>query len=317
MQVFESINKGYNRVFQPQHLSLGLIVPIESYPTGPVPSMADHLQRARYAEQLGFTALWVRDVPLHVPSFGDAGQTYDPFTYLGYLAGQTQEIALCTGSIALPLHHPLQVAKASATIDQLSGGRLILGVASGDRPSEYPAMGISFERRGELFREAFEYIRSTQARFPVHESSDYGSLNGQADVLPKAKAGKIPLLVTGNSRQSLSWIAEHADGWMYYPRNLAMQGSNLAQWKALNRQQEFTKPFMQPFYLDLHENDDFQPQPIHLGLRMGIKPLLDYLHQLQQLGVNHLAFNLRFSTRKVETVMDELAEKVLPHFHTS
>ncbi|MEM7573942.1 MAG: LLM class oxidoreductase [Bacteroidota bacterium] len=317
MQVFESINRGYNRVFQPQRLSLGLIIPIESYPAGTVPSLADHLQRARYAEQLGFSALWVRDVPLHVPAFGDAGQTYDPFTYLGYLAGQTQKIALCTGSIALPLHHPLQVAKAAATIDQLSGGRLILGVASGDRPSEYPAMGISFERRGELFREAFEYIRSTQGSFPVHQSSDYGYLNGQADVLPKANGTKIPLLVTGNSRQSLSWISEQADGWMYYPRNLAMQGSNLAQWQALNRQQEFAKPFMQPFYLDLHANDDFQPQPIHLGLRMGIKPLLEYLHQLQQLGVNHLAFNLRFSSRKVETVMDELAEKVLPHFHIS
>ncbi len=55
-------------------------------------------------EQLGFKALWIRDVPLHVPTFGDAGQTFDPFTYLGYLAALTNKIALGVASIALPLH---------------------------------------------------------------------------------------------------------------------------------------------------------------------------------------------------------------------
>ncbi|WP_324027260.1 LLM class flavin-dependent oxidoreductase [Maribacter sp. BPC-D8] len=59
----------------------------------------------------------MRDVPFNVPSFGDAGQTFDPFTYLGYLARQTSEIALGVSSIALPLHHPVYVAKSAATID--------------------------------------------------------------------------------------------------------------------------------------------------------------------------------------------------------
>ena len=131
MKKFEKINKGFNRVFQPNELSIGVVIPIENYPHSPVPTMQNHLERAQLIEELGFKALWVRDVPFNVPSFGDAGQTYDPFTYLGYLAGQTKEIALCTGSIALPLHHPVHVVKSAATIDQLSGGRLILGVASG------------------------------------------------------------------------------------------------------------------------------------------------------------------------------------------
>lgn len=97
-----------------------------------------------------------------MPNFGDAGQTFDPFTYLGFLAGQTSEIALGVSSIALPLHHPLNVAKSAATIDQLLEGRLLLGVASGDRYDEYPAMGIDHENRGELFRESFKYIRYIQ-----------------------------------------------------------------------------------------------------------------------------------------------------------
>jgi len=185
MKEFESINKAYNAVFKPKQLSIGIVVPIENYANSPVPSMRHHVERVQLIEQLGFKALWIRDVPLNVPTFGDAGQTYDPFTYLGYLVGHTSEIALGIASIALPLHHPVHVAKSVATVDQLSGGRLILGVASGDRFEEYPAMGITYEKRGELFREAFEYIRKSKDSFPVLESNYYGTLNGQADILPK------------------------------------------------------------------------------------------------------------------------------------
>ena len=147
MKTFEQINRGYNTVFKQNQLSIGLVVPIENYAQNSVPSMKDHLERAKLAESFDFKALWLRDVPFHVPSFGDVGQTFDPFTYLGYLAGQTSNIALGVASIALPLHHPVHVAKSAATVDQLSDGRLILGIASGDRYEEYPAIGIDYENR--------------------------------------------------------------------------------------------------------------------------------------------------------------------------
>ena len=106
----------------------------------------------------------VRDVPLRDPSFGDIGQVYDPWVYLGWIAAHTQTIALATGSIVLPLRHPLHTAKAAASVDQLSRGRLVLGVASGDRPVEFPAFGVDFERRDVLFRENFEFIRKVLER---------------------------------------------------------------------------------------------------------------------------------------------------------
>ena len=107
---FPPINRGYNSVFRPNHLSLGLVVPLETYSQGPVPTMARHLERIQLAEQLGFAAVWLRDVPFNVPSFGDAGQMYDPFVYLGLLAGQTNRIALGVASVVLPLRHPAHVA---------------------------------------------------------------------------------------------------------------------------------------------------------------------------------------------------------------
>ena len=121
--------------------------------------MEHHIERAQLAEALGFSAIWLRDVPFNVPSFGDVGQMYDPFVYLGYLTAKTEKIALATGSIILPLRHPAHVAKAAATADVLSGGRLILGIASGDRPQEYPALNMSFEDRDVRFRESYEYIK--------------------------------------------------------------------------------------------------------------------------------------------------------------
>jgi len=316
MKDFEQINKGYNSVFRFDRLSIGVVVPIENYAAGPVPTMKDHLQRVQLVEKLGFKALWIRDVPFNVPSFGDAGQTYDPFSYLGFLAGQTKEIALGVASIALPLHHPVHVAKAAASIDQLSDGRLILGVASGDRPDEYPAMGIDFEKRGELFRESFEYIRKAQESFPVLETEHYGDLKGDIDILPKATGHKIPLMITGGSRQSLEWNAEHGDGWMSYPRDLYNQYNTIRQWRELvGEYGEYGKPFMQPLYVILDKDDDLKPQPIPLGFKLGANYLTDYLQKAQDIGVNHVALNLRFNSRDIQETLEQLSEKVLPHFH--
>lgn len=279
--------------------------------------MTDHLERVRLAEQLGFGAVWVRDVPFNVPSFGDSGQTFDPFTYLGYLAGQTKDIALGVSSIALPLHHPVHVAKSAATIDQLSGGRMLLGIASGDRPQEYPAMNIEFTERSEKFREAFDYLRVAQESSPRLNNNAFGSLDGTVDILPKPAAGKLHLLMTGYSRQTLAWNAEHCDGWMNYPRTTQEQGYTVAEWRRLVAQfGEYDKPFMQPLYVVLEADNDFKPQPIQLGLRTGTKYLTEYLRGLERVGVNHVALNLRFSPG-TERSMELLAEQVLPHFLTN
>ena len=316
MKPFEQINRGFNSVFQTGKLSIGIVIPIEHYLNGPIPTMKDHLEKVKLVESLGFTALWIRDIPFNVPSFGDAGQLFDPFTYLGFLAGQTSKIALGISSIALPLHHPLHVAKAATSIDQLSGGRMILGVASGDRPDEYPAMGIDFESRGEQFREAFEYIRKVQEDFPDFDNQ-FGKVNGHMDMLPKAQGSKIPLLITGSSRQTLEWNAKHADGWMTYPKNLYQQNDTIRQWREMIAKGfNHDKPFMQPLYVVLEANDDAKPQPIQLGFRIGANYLLDYFHQLEEIGVNHVAINLRFNSVPMETTLNKLAEKVLDPIHS-
>jgi luciferase-type oxidoreductase len=313
-ETFNPINAGYDAVFKPNHLSVGLVLPIESYPGGPVPTMEQHLERAQLAEELGFSAVWLRDVPFNVPTFGDAGHVFDPFVYLGALAACTSSIALGVASIVLPLRHPAHVAKTAASADQLSGGRLILGIASGDRPEEFPAMNMPFAKRGELFRESYDYIRQMSEPQPRFGNT-CGCVSGGMDLLPKPVAGKLPLLVTGSSQQSPDWIAQYADGWMTYPRPVNQQAELIDDFRdRIEIAGVADKPVMEPLYLDLAADPDEPASPIHLGFRMGVNALGDYLESRRAIGVNHVALNLRFNRIDPEQTLRQLADTTLPVF---
>lgn len=311
---FQPVNRGYNNTFHPNRLSLGLVVPLEHYATGPVPAMARHVERVQLAEELGFSALWLRDVPFNVPSFGDAGQVFDPFVYLGLLAARTERIALGVASIVLPLRHPAHVAKAAASVDLLSGGRLILGVASGDRPEEYPALNLSFTERGDRFRASFDYIRRMWEDSPVFENA-FGCPGGGMDMLPKPPSGKLPLLITGASQQDPDWIARNGEGWITYPRGVAAQARIISDWRArVKAAGGPAKPAVQSLYVDLANDPETPPQPIHLGFRLGVNHLRAYLKSLEEIGINHVALNLRFNQADIETTLKRLADELLPDF---
>lgn len=303
---------GFPSMFAPTRLTLGVFFPIEAFQRDE-PTMRDQERLAHRAEELGFSALWFRDVPLRDPNFGDIGQIYDPWIYLGWIAAQTRTIRLATGSIILPLRHPLHTAKAAASMDRLSGGRLVLGVASGDRPIEFPAFGVDFDRRDALFRENLRVIREVLGReFPTVESS-YGTLFGTADLVPKP-VGRIPSLVTGSSRQTMDWIAAHSDGWITCPRPLEQQTELVARWRAAVAiaAPGVFKPFAQSFYLDLTDDPDEPPTPIYLGFRGGQNFMLRFFVALREAEVNHVILNFKYGLRAAAEVLEEIAREILP-----
>lgn len=313
-------HNGFNRVFAPDRLTLGFILPVASYPNEPGPSLEHHAELTQLADQLGFAALWARDVPFYDPGFGDMGQVFEAFTYLGFLAGTTKRITLATGSAVITLRHPLHLAKMAASVDQLSSGRLVLGIASGDRPVEYPAFGLEdeYEQRGDRFREAFEMFRlASETPFPNGDFDRFGDLQGLADLVPKPFNGRIPAFVTGRSRQAMDWIAANADGWFYYFIGVEHVSAITTLWRETIKRvtgEETFKPFAQGMFFDLAEDPDQPPMPIHAGLRIGRRYLVDYLEHMQRRGVNHAALNLKSSRRPAKEVVQELAEYVLPHF---
>lgn len=277
----------------------------ESYAQFGIPDLSHQRRRAELADRLGFKALWLRDVPLWVPAFGDAGQVFDPFPYLGYLAGVTESILLGTAAVVLPLRHPLHVAKMAASIDQLSGGRLILGVASGDRPNEYPAFDADFESRGERYRSAVDTMRTAWR--------DSSGPDNAVKVLPKPAQSEIPLVAVGRAQQSTDWIASAMDGYMTYHRSGPLMKPVVNRWNHAVPDGQ-AKPVLTTMLVDLLEDPWAPVEPIRFGARLGRNSLVRYLAELEESGVAHVALNFRPSSRPVEQAMEEVASHVLPSF---
>jgi luciferase-type oxidoreductase len=308
---------GFRRMFAPGRLTVGVFFPIEAFERDE-PTMREQERLAVRAEALGYAALWTRDVPLRDPNFGDLGQVHDPWVWLGWIAARTSSIALATGSIILPLRHPLHTAKAAASVDRLSGARFVLGVASGDRPVEFPAFGVDLDKRGALFRENLALIRLVLAEEFPRASSSYGVMAGTADLVPKPVGG-MPILVTGTSRQTMDWIAANADGWITYPRPLDQQLQMAARWRALVAAAApgVFKPIAQSLYIDLTKDPDHPPQPIHLGFRGGRNVVFAFLDALRRGGMNHVILNFKYGARDAGDVLEEIGREVLPRLEGS
>jgi luciferase-type oxidoreductase len=304
---FENANAGYRRLFGTSELSFGIGFPLTGVREA-TPVIEDERRLTTHAEAVGFDGLWVRDVPTYWPRFGDAGGAFDTWPLLSYLATRTDDIALGTASVVLPLRHPIHVAKAAATVDRLSDGRLVLGIASGDRDPEYPAFGVDPTERGKAVRESVDALRTLwRESYPTLEGS-WGRLDGDLDVLPKPTTDTLPLLPTGFARQSIEWIADHGDGWLFYhlPDNTLQ--SHLDQWRDLAA----SKPFVIAVRVALADDPKTEPEHLHLGYRAGVEWFRQYFRRLDEYGLDHVVVSLQSDepqqamTTFSEEIIDEL-----------
>lgn len=309
---------GYKRVFREGELTVGLILPLETHPHSPQPTMKDHVEMARLAEDIGVAALWARDIPFYDPAYGDVGQIFEPLIYIAHLAAATSNITLGTAGIVLPMRDPVLVAKQLNSLDQLTDGRLVVGMSSGDRASEYPAFGIDFETRGERFREVFSLYRKVSERsFPRFSSSRFGQSAGSLDMLPKPPYGRTPAIAVGRSQQSLQWIAENMDGYLGFVPNPEELKSFGESWKALiphTSSGEHFKPLAFGGFLYLHPNPRYPFKRIRGGFAIGSLALRDFLERARDAGVSHVALNPKVTPRPYSEILAELGSIVLPAF---
>ncbi|MGK0569562.1 LLM class oxidoreductase [Bordetella bronchiseptica] len=309
---------GFGRLFRPGALSIGLILPLETHPDRPAPTMARHVEMAQRAEALGFGALWLRDVPFHDPAYGDVAQIFEPLVYIGYLAAATRRIALGTTGIVLPTHEPMYLAKQAASLDQLSGGRFVLGLSSGDRLSDYPMLGIDYDSRGERYRDAYGVLRTlTEQRFPNFRSARFGGSDGKLDLVPKPLHGRVPAIAVGAAQQTLAWLARNMDGLLTgapMPQRLSRLAQEWRDHVARLAGPAHFKPLGLGGYLDLSANPDEPFQRIPGGFRAGRNGLRAYLELARAAGVAHVALNPKVSRQPYAEILDELAQYVLPEF---
>lgn len=303
-----------SRVFADHALSIGLTLPLLRAGTT-VADFNEQLERARRADERGFRALWVRDVPLNSADYPDPVGHLDPWVFLGALATHTRRIALASGAIVLTLRHPLHIAKAAQSVNLLSGGRFLLGLGSGDRPPEYAAFGAASDQRRELYRQHWQTLAAATAR-PPRVIPDHAPDGAPTFQLLPASADAVPLLAVGSGGQSVDWIARHALGWITYHREPQAQRARYSLWRAAVERAApgAFRAFGVAMRLDLSDAAHEPAQPATLGYRCGRHALVRILDAMRADGTHHVTFNLA-AERPVDEVIDELAAEVLPLFH--
>ncbi|GEP83708.1 Phthiodiolone/phenolphthiodiolone dimycocerosates ketoreductase [Staphylococcus piscifermentans] len=302
-------HNGFKRTFQKDHLTLGLTIPFDNSENIAL-SFEQQAQLAQYAEELGFTSLFVRDNPLYSPHLGNVTTNYDPFVFLTYLSARTSKIALGTSSIVATLRHPIHIAKAAATLDLISGERLLMGLATGDRQFEFPAFKVEPETLSLRFRETVDSLKALWQDHSPQISNSIFELYEDSGLQVLPKYNHIPLFATGYAKQDINWIKENMDGWMFYPQGFQQQKALLKEW---HDNDEF-KPFMHPLVIDLSKDPNEKIKPVKGGYRLGRNTLINVLKSYERIGTNHIMLHLLTHERTYQDLMKELGDYVIPHF---
>lgn len=179
---------------------------------------------ARYAERDGWDSLWTGDRLLYpinpktpYPARADgrlnptAKRVFEHLTVLTYVAAITERVRLGVSVINLPFYNPVLLGRRLATLDQLSNGRVTIGVGQGWSEDEYAAAGVSYRERGKLFEETIRALRAVWGSDPVEFSGDYHQIPASI-IGPKPVQDPLPILIGGFSPKALDRVGRIADG---------------------------------------------------------------------------------------------------------
>lgn len=270
--------------------------------TGPCAAPETAAKVARAAEEAGFESVWtgehvVLPDPQAPPSPAPPEHPMlDPAVALAFLAGQTERLRLATGIIILPQRNPVVLAKELASLDVLSGGRLIAGVAAGYLKQEFDAIGTPFETRGARTDEFIDVLRAlwTEEK-PAFDGPtvQFGGIDAQPRPV---QTPHPPIVIGGTSPPALRRAVARGNGWYGFLRDLDTTKADLAGLGAAGSAVE---------------------RPAGLGaLEITITPLpridLDGARRYQDLGVDRLA--LLPSSRNEESLLrwiDQTAETLV------
>jgi probable F420-dependent oxidoreductase len=171
---------------------------------------------AAAAEDSGFALISTTDHPFPEQGWlaGGGHHAFDPFVSLAFMAAQTRRIRLLTMLVVSGYRNPYITAKAAGSLDNLSGGRLVLGLGSGYQRAEFDVLDASFADRGPRLDSAIAAMQVAWTGEVVDFDDPYFPAHGHVMLPQPAQAGGPPLWFGGNSKRALRRIAEVGDGWM-------------------------------------------------------------------------------------------------------
>lgn len=294
-------------------LGWGIQLPIQTLtrtlrePWEPQASVSDLVAIARAAEDAGAGFVGSCDhIAIPRDAYAQHMETtwYDPVATLAFLAAHTSRVRLATTIYVLAYRHPLEIAKAFATLDRLSGGRVILGIGAGHVAGEFAALGVDFRDRGGRTDEALDALRDA---FANERTSHAGARWSYRDmgVGPRPVQARIPIWIGGSTPRALRRVAARGDGWI-------PQGTPRAQMKAQIESMERMRAQLRP---EARIEYGFMAERIHVGeprwdlgpgphLTGSPRAIADALRGAREFGASWL--HLRFRSRSKSELEDQL-----------
>jgi probable F420-dependent oxidoreductase len=274
-------------------VELGLNLPyVEGSMDGQTPRWTDILAMARTAEAIGFDALWVSD---HV-GFGDpTGEwqgAWESWTLLAALAASTRRVALGPYVLAVPLRNPAVLAKMAETLDEVSGGRLILGLGAGWNEAEFTSYGIPFDDRFQRFEDGLRVI--TDMLRSGRSTLDGDTIRTRSARLePRGpRPDGLPVMVGANGPRMLRLTAELADHWNGGLRSIDEVPAQLEALDVACRDVGRTRPITKSIEVLVRPgSSDAPPEPREIRGDPG--SIASDLLRFAQLGIDHLQVQLR------------------------
>lgn len=284
---------------------------------GSVASAENIAFAARYGESEGFDSLWVIDrilwpsepqTPYPPSPDGSWPEIYqnviDPISTLTYVAGLTQRIKLGTGIIDMLYQNPLLFANRIAALDNLSKGRLLLGLGLGHSKDEFDAAGVPFEKRGERADEFLQILNKVWYDDTVEHHGKYYTIP-KSVIGPKPYQQKIPIYLAGFSPKALDRvITSDAKGWVGIPQldyDAFKQGQEQLK-KSAKEQGRDPQSIEFPVLL-FPEVSEKSLGSDRLPMNGSIKQIAEDIHDLEKLGVSHV--NLVFDFGSVVNDLEQ------------
>jgi probable F420-dependent oxidoreductase len=270
------------------------------------------------AERLGYDSIWTIDhVIAPTANAAQFGLLYDPLIVMALAAGLTERVKIGVSVLVLPYRHGVLTAKMVASLDDLSNGRVILGIGAGWNAVESRILGLPFDDRGPMTDEYLRMMRELWTNPSPTFEGKYSRFSGVAFQPRPVQQPSPPIWVGGSSPAALRRTAEFGDAWHPINRTPDQLRQGKAEIARLCRRFGRDQPPALTLRIDVRLVLDAYPypEPAHAGHMLVGSPdeLLDQLEELRKIGVEHLA--LEFVGRDFADFaaqVDAFAEQVRP-----
>ena len=264
-------------------------------------------------EDLGFDSVWASEHVFNVSyvydRIGDKPY-YEPLTVLTYAAAKTSTIGLGTSVLVLPYHNPIRLAKVAATLDVLSGGRVMLGVGVGVIEEELEAMGSPFAERGAITDETIAIMKELWTKEDPSYQGKYHSFSGMKFTPKPVQKPHIPIIIGGTSKAAIRRAALSGAAW--HPT--ALSPEVLAQGMEYLKEQAVTAG-RDPSEVEVSVSAAIGSTHNHNRYSLGEDPeeVLERAQKYQEMGVGRLVVspNTRDQSQ-LRPIMEMIAEVVIP-----